>query len=120
MLRKLKEKCSRVHLLSVRSRLVCRQVCGFHGIGVWFPVVSLVPSSTTGWELSSLRDEESSMSGTSGSPSLGARARAAMKGMDGMERGGVGICCGLRAVIRWCRVAQPPVTGWHPCRGANL
>jgi hypothetical protein len=23
------------------------------------------------------------------------------------------------AGIRWCRVAQPPVTGRHPCRGAN-
>ncbi len=27
---------------------------------------------------------------------------------------------GLPAAIRWCRVAQPPVKGWHPCRGANL
>jgi hypothetical protein len=25
---------------------------------------------------------------------------------------------GLPAAIRWCRVAQPPVKGWHPCRGA--
>jgi hypothetical protein len=43
-----------------------------------------------------------------------------MDRMDGMERDRVGICCGLRAVIRWYRVAQPPVTGWHPCRGADL
>ena len=23
-------------------------------------------------------------------------------------------------VVRWCRFAQPPATGWHPCRGANV
>jgi|688.fasta_scaffold140612_6 hypothetical protein len=43
-------------------------------------MVSLVPDSTTGWGLSSLRDEVTAMAGTSGSPALSARSRAAMKG----------------------------------------
>jgi hypothetical protein len=38
--------------------------CGFVGCGV--PVVSLVPSSTTGYEPSSLRDEEAGERGEAG------------------------------------------------------
>ena len=36
----------------------CEGQTGWDGDWVWFPVVSLVPSSTTGCGLSSLRDEE--------------------------------------------------------------
>ena len=58
---------------------------------VWFPVVSLVPSSTTGYEPSSLRDEETSMAGPSGCRALGAKARAAVEGMGVRdERGRIG------------------------------
>ena len=57
-------------------------------VGIGGPVVSLVPRSTTGYNLSSLRD-------------VGA-------GWIGVP---VVLFC---SVVRWCRVAQPPATSWHP------
>ena len=42
----------------LNHRLQAGTPAGVRICRVWFPVVSLVPSSTTGWELSSLRDEE--------------------------------------------------------------
>jgi hypothetical protein len=33
------------------------------------------------------------------------------------DRAGLG---GLGVAVRWCRVAQPPVTSRHPLRGADL
>ncbi len=64
---------------------------------VWFPAVSLVPSSTAGYRLSSLRDEVGE-----GSEPCGEMSK--VDGMDGWDgTGGLGFWGGLRAAIRWCR-----------------
>jgi hypothetical protein len=62
----------------LNHRLQAGTPAGVRICGVWFPVVSLVPRSTAGYRLASLRDAR--------------------------------VGCGFR----WCRFAQPPVTGGHP------